>query len=258
MGYALRKRGQYPTAVASELDGLLAWLKTKIGGGVGATGALAIADHAVTYTKLQEVLVASRLLGRGSMGGGGDVQELTVGAGLTLSGTTLSAMAAAVKPFVQWTALDNQPPLAAAATADTRNAHPVLDFDGTTDEEAIFAGVLPTHYAGGGVTCEVWTAFTSATSGSVRFQAALERDSVSAVNLDSDDFAAFQSGGGTAPGTSGLLIKVSITFTNGAQMDSLQAGEAFRLKIRRDADGTSGTDNITTDAEVVRVVLRET
>jgi hypothetical protein len=40
-------------------------------------------------------------------------------------------------------------------------------------------------------------------------------------------------------------------------MDSLAAGEPFRLKVRRDADGTSGTDDIATDAELVRIVIRE-
>jgi hypothetical protein len=35
------------------------------------------------------------------------------------------------------------------------------------------------------------------------------------------------------------------------------AGEPFRLKVRRDADGTSGTDDIATDAELVRIVIRE-
>jgi hypothetical protein len=78
------------------------------------------------------------------------------------------------------------------------------------------------------------------------------------LDIDADSFAAFQSAGGTAPGTSGQVIKVSVTFTDGAQMDSLAAGEAFRLKIRRDADGTSGTDDITTDAELLMVLVRAT
>jgi hypothetical protein len=162
------------------------------------------------------------------------------------------------KPFKDWTAGDNTPPASAAATFDTRNSHAVLDFDGSTDEEAVFNGVLPVSYAGGGLTVEVWCAFTSATSGNVRWQAAIERIDVSSLDIDADSFASFQSAGGTAPGSSGQVIKVAITFTSGAQMDSLAAGEAFRLKIRRDADGTSGTDDITTDAELLRVVLRET
>lgn len=158
----------------------------------------------------------------------------------------------------QFTAAANRPPSASAATFDLRNRHMVLDFDGSADEEAVFEGVLPSNYTGGGLTVETWWAFTSATSGSLRVQAAIERIDVSSLDIDADSFAAFQSAGGTAPGTSGHVIKVSVTFTSGAQMDSLAAGEAFRLKIRRDADGTSGTDDIATDAELVRVQIKET
>jgi hypothetical protein len=49
-----------------------------------------IDNDAVTYAKMQNVSAASRLLGRGSSGGSGDVQEITLGTGISLSGTTLS------------------------------------------------------------------------------------------------------------------------------------------------------------------------
>lgn len=49
-----------------------------------------LVDDAVTYAKIQNVSAASRLLGRGDSGSG-DVQEITLGAGLTMSGTTLSS-----------------------------------------------------------------------------------------------------------------------------------------------------------------------
>lgn len=140
---------------------------------------------------------------------------------------------------------------------DTRNGHLVLDFDGATDEEAVFEGVLPRRYGGGGLTVNLHVAFTSATTGSVRFQAAIERIDASGLDIDADSFAAFQGGGGSAPGTSGQVIVVAVAFANGAEMDSLAVGEAFRLKIRRDADGTSGTDDIATDAELLRVELLE-
>ncbi len=157
-----------------------------------------------------------------------------------------------------FTPLTNEAPAAAFATLDSRNAHPVLDFDGATDEEAVWTAVLPAGYAAGGLTVDTFWAFTSATSGNLRVQAAIERIDVSSLDIDADSFAAFQSAGGTAPATSGMVIKVTVAFTSGAQMDSLAAGELFRLKIRRDADGTSGTDDIATDAELLAVIVKET
>jgi hypothetical protein len=153
---------------------------------------------------------------------------------------------------------DNEPPASAFATLDTRNVHPTLDFDGATDEEAVFSAVLPAHYAGGGLTIDTFWAFSSAVSGSLRVQSAIERIDASSLDIDADSFAAFNSAGGTAPGTSGQVIKVTLTHASGAEMDSLAAGDMFRLKIRRDADGTSGTDDITTDAELLAVHVKET
>lgn len=55
----------------------------------GSVTTAKIADGAVSYAKIQSV-TASRILGRGSASGGAP-EELTVGSGLSLSGTTLSA-----------------------------------------------------------------------------------------------------------------------------------------------------------------------
>ena len=166
---------------------------------------------------------------------------------------TVLGAAGSSKPNLQWTAQGNQPPASAYATPDTRNSHPVLDFDADTDENAIFGGVLPTTYAGGGLTIEIYWTATSGTADDVVWNADIERMN---TDLDADSFVGANAATSTTNGTSGIITKTTITFTNGADMDSLAAGEAFRLKITRDANAAG--DTMTGDAELHRVVMRET
>lgn len=153
---------------------------------------------------------------------------------------------------------DNEPPSSNYATLDTRNGHPVLDFDASADESAIFTGILPSNYAGGGLDIVLIWAGSSATSGTCRWATAIERVEDEGTDMDADSFATANTAGATAPGTSGAVQYTTIAHTSGAQMDSLAAGEAFRLKVTRDADGTSGTDDMTGDAELVAVHIKET
>src|SRR5215831_5569955 len=83
----------------------------------------------------------------------------------------------------------NEPPTSNYATADLRNNHPTLDFDAATDEAAVFTGVLPRHYAGGGITITLIWGATTATSGSCRWQTAIERMEAAGTDLDADSFA---------------------------------------------------------------------
>ena len=157
--------------------------------------------------------------------------------------------------LLQWGAASNEPPATNYATIDTRNAHMVLDFNATTpNESAVFSGVMPQHYAGGGVTVYLYYCMTSATTGDVDWDVAFERLEDTAV-ISSDAFAAVQSvDNTTVPGVAGTVDVVSIAFTNGAQMDSVVAGDYFRIKVTRDgvSDTTAGT------AELLKVEVRET
>ena len=154
---------------------------------------------------------------------------------------------------------NNEPPDSNYATIDYRNRHPCLDFDPTTDEEAVFSHVMPQHYDGGGVTAYVHFAMSSAVADDIVWQGAFERIGDGQQDLDSDGFAAFQSSGAVeVPGTSGHVKICTITFTDGSQMDSVAVGESYRFKLRRDADSTSATDDAAGDGEMVKVELRET
>lgn len=154
-----------------------------------------------------------------------------------------------------FTPLHNEPPGSNPATLDTRNYHPVLDFDGATNESAVFSTVMPRHYAGSGVTVYIHYAMSTDTTNDIDWDAAFERIGDQQQNLGSDGFAAVQSvDNTTVPGTAGLVDIVSIAFTDGAQMDSVAVGEGFRLKVTRDAASDTSTD----DAELRFVEIKET
>jgi len=152
--------------------------------------------------------------------------------------------------------LHNEPPSSNAATFSTRNLHPLLSFDATTNESAVFSAVMPQHYAGTtGVTVYIHYSMATATSDTIDWDVAFERIGDQQLDIDSDSFAAVQSvDNTTVPGTSGLVDVVSIAFTDGAQMDSVAKGELFRLKITRDA----ASDDATGDGEWHAAEIRET
>jgi hypothetical protein len=155
-----------------------------------------------------------------------------------------------------FTPLHNEPPSSNPATLDIRNQHPTLDFDDTTNEDAVFSAVMPRSYAGTtGLTVYIHYAMTSATSGDVDWDVSIERIGDQQLDIDSDSFAAVNSiDNTTVPGTSGNVDIVNVTFTDGADMDLVAVGEAFRLKVTRDA----ASDTATGDAELLRVEIKET
>jgi hypothetical protein len=151
--------------------------------------------------------------------------------------------------------LANEPPASNFATLDTRNSHPCLDFDTTTQEAAVFTGLLPRSYGGGGITVYVHWAATSATSGTIGWDIAIERIGDGSQDTDSDGFASAQTvTAATVPATSGNVKITNVAITDGANMDSIAAGELFRLRIRRDV----ANDNAAGDAELFGIEVRET
>ncbi len=132
-----------------------------------------------------------------------------------------------------FTAPGNEPPASNYATLDSRNLHPLLDFDDSSDESAVFTAVMPRHYDGGGLTAHVVGSWTSDTNNAhtTQIDISLERIGDGQLDIDGDSFAAAQSATLTVPATSGLTDQASAAFSDGAQMDNIASGELFRLKV---------------------------
>lgn len=167
--------------------------------------------------------------------------------------------------LAQFSAQDGVPPATLYATLDSMvgtsapvEAIPVLDFDDTTQEYIDFHGVLPGNYAGGGLTVQIiWSAAQAATS-VVEWQAAFRAIPDDLEDLDTTvhtyDYNLVVA---TAASVVGEVAYDVITFTNGADMDSLAASEAFILRVTRNPIPSSGTD-VVGDGSIHHVIIKET
>lgn len=149
-------------------------------------------------------------------------------------------------------------PGATSATMKIRNQAYVLAFDDTTDQSIEFPGFMPRNYGGGGITVTVGWMATSATANTISLDVGFKSFTDDADDLDTKAFATVNNANPTAPNLSGEIDYATITFTDGADMDSVAAGEYFRMIVTRDANGTTSTDNMTGDMELVFVEIKET
>jgi hypothetical protein len=146
-------------------------------------------------------------------------------------------------------------PASNAAAWGTRNAQPHLAFDAATNESAVFSGIMPDHYAAGGVNVILLWRATSATSGNVRWQVEVERQNDESLDTDADSFATAVEATAAAPGTAGMLQYTTVALSN-SEIDGLVANERYRLRITREANDATN-DTMTGDAELVHVYIRE-
>ena len=141
------------------------------------------------------------------------------------------------------------------AKGGDRNGHPIAVYDPATNQNAEYSDVMARHYGGGGLTVYIHYSMATATSGDVDWDVALERIGDQQQDVDADGFAAVNSvDNTTVPGTAGNVDIVNITFTDGADMDSIAVGEGYRLRVTRDA----AADTAAGDAEVHFVEVVET
>ena len=145
-------------------------------------------------------------------------------------------------------------PVGLAAATGRR---PALAFDDTTKEIVQFLAGMLRNYGGGGLTITIWYAMAGAnTTKTVQWEIRLERlQDGDALGAGGNDFAAANTVSETVPATADELEPATITFTDGADMDSIAVGDPFRLELARDPDGT---DDAVGDAEWYALEVKET
>ena len=134
---------------------------------------------------------------------------------------------------------------------------PIWVFDEDTSWYMDFHCRLTENYDGGGITVGIMYSMAGVTSGVVRWAAAVRRVNDDGEDLDTTAHTyVYNVVDATVAGTVGEVDYTTITFTDGADMDSLAAGEMFILRIQRDADATE--DTATDVAQLHRVHMFET
>lgn len=143
-----------------------------------------------------------------------------------------------------------------AGAASPAEGVPVLAFDSASAEYADFVGVLPRSYAGGGLTLTLHWASTQ-TSNATVWRAAFRAlpDDAEDINSTAHSYD-FNSVTATTASAAGEVAYDTIAFTDGADMDSLAVGESFILRVGR--DGANGSDNMSGDAYLIAVEIKET
>ncbi len=127
---------------------------------------------------------------------------------------------------------------------------PTIDFINNTNDEYVVLGCrLLEDYEGGGIKLRFcW--ISSATSGTVRWVASIRSTDVGDSITASFTWATNEQGVSTATsGTAGTEVQSEITFTDGAQMNSILKGEAFQIRLHRDQD--HGDDGLAVDARIL-------
>jgi hypothetical protein len=176
---------------------------------------------------------------------------------LTWSTTSGGGGGGGTKSYGYFTPIDNVPQTSGFATLDTRTSGvPVLDFDPTAVEAATFTGLLPeAAVTTNGLKIRIaWTADTVTNTDAVVWGIQFQRVDTS-TDLDTDAFSNTFTATAAASGTAGVPVISELTLTGTALLDSIVAGDFYRVRISRDATHTS--DALTADACLVACEIRD-
>ena len=126
---------------------------------------------------------------------------------------------------------------------------PVYLFNATTDDHLDFYCRLWPNYTAGGLSVSLAWAADSATSGNTVWAVAIRAFPDDAEDMDASHTYDYNSITVAAPSAAGEIVYDPVTFTDGADMDSVSGGQYFVMRVKRDAD--NGSDTMTGDAYII-------
>lgn len=129
-----------------------------------------------------------------------------------------------------------------------------LSYDASTDESAFWKFVA-TSYGSGNLTLTLYWYADSATSANVVWEAQVSciTPDTDTQDVETDGLATLNFVQDTHLGTTGQRVhSCAITISN---TDSIAAGDVVHLRIARDANGTSATDDMTGDCILIMATL---
>ncbi len=134
------------------------------------------------------------------------------------------------------------------------------DFDASVSEYLDFPNlVMPKEYDGGGTTIRIFFAAPGETvaTDEVRWEIAFRLIDDDVDPLSTAHTYVYNGVSAVPPSAANeIAYEDGITFTNGADMDSVVAEKFFNLRIYRDHD--HGDDTATGDAELFAILIKET
>ncbi len=137
---------------------------------------------------------------------------------------------------------------------------PCWDFDAASSEYLDFPNlVMPKEYDGGGLTIIVYFATPGevTVTDEVRWEIALRLIDDAVDPLSTSHTYVYNGVSADPPSVANeVAYEAGITFTDGADMDSVVAEKLFSLRIYRDHD--HGDDTATGDAELFAILIKET
>ena len=156
----------------------------------------------------------------------------------------------------KFTPHQHEPHTTNLATVDVVNERYLLDFADDSNNIAKFTSIMPQNYEGNGLTCKIHYSMSSDNTNDVVLAIGFEKVEDNVLDITTDSFAAVNSVIDTVPGTLHHKKQATITFTNGADMDNIVAGDQYRFYIIRLS--SSGDDDASGDLELHAIEMRET